>query len=83
MVLRLNLPSDTLTRWMLPEVVAALALAGPGQVVLALRRSVGLLDLGSARLHTVAEVLEVPDGQPAQRRQGLAGRPLVGLRVHG
>jgi len=61
-VLRLHLPSDTLTRWMLPDVVGALALAGPGQVALALRRSVALLDLGSARLHTIAEVLEEPDG---------------------
>jgi sugar lactone lactonase YvrE len=55
-VLRLDPATDTVTRWMLPEVVGALGLAQDGSVVVALRRSLARLDLASGCLTPAQDV---------------------------
>jgi hypothetical protein len=59
-VLRLEPASGALTRWMLPDVVGALGLAGGSRVVLALRRRLGLLDLDSGELRLLPAVQQEP-----------------------
>jgi len=59
-VLRLDPATNALTRWTLPEVVGAMGLASPGSVVLALQRTLALLDLASGRLITLCTVAREP-----------------------
>nr|QJS06399.1 gluconolactonase [Polaromonas sp.] len=59
-VLRLDPATGALTRWLLPEVVGALGLAGGGRVVLALKRRIALLDLASGELTGIATVQDEP-----------------------
>jgi len=63
-VLRLDPGTNALTRWTLPEVVGAMGLAAPGSVVLALQRTLALLELSSGRLSTLCSV----DREPAHNR---------------
>lgn len=61
-VLRLEPGSSMVTRWRLPEVVGALGLAQGGAVVLALMRSLALLDLKSGLLSPLLTIEEEPEG---------------------
>ena len=61
-VLRLFPDTGHLTRWLLPEVVGALALAQGSQVLLALRRRLALLDTETGRLTLLPEVACEPEG---------------------
>ena len=61
-VLRLDPRTGQLTSWPLPETVGALGLAHPGSVVLALQRSLALLELATGRLDTLVEVRNEPAG---------------------
>jgi len=62
--LRLDPATDTLTRWMLPEVVGAMGIAAPGSVVVGLQHRLALLQLSSGRLSTLCTV----DREPAHNR---------------
>lgn len=59
-VLRLHPATAELTTWSLPEVVGAMGLAAPGQVVLALRARIATLDLAAGHLHTLHAVAGEP-----------------------
>jgi sugar lactone lactonase YvrE len=62
-VLRLHPATGTLTRWALPEVVGALGLGGgAGSVVLALVRSLAVLNLSTADLQPLLTVESEPPG---------------------
>lgn len=61
-VLRLFPATGRLTRWLLPEVVGALALAQGNQVLLALRRRLALLDTETGKLTLLPEVACEPEG---------------------
>lgn len=63
-VLRLDPATNALTSWTLPEVVGAMGLTAPGSVVLALQRTLALLDLNSGRLSTMCTI----DREPAHNR---------------
>ena len=63
-VLRLDPAMNALTRWTLPEVVGAMGMAAPGSVVLALQRTLALLELSSGQLSTLCTV----DREPAHNR---------------
>jgi sugar lactone lactonase YvrE len=60
-VLRLDPRSALVTRWVLPEVVGAMGLAGRGRVVLALRNRLAWLDLSTGLLVTLPAVPGEPD----------------------
>ena len=59
-VQQLDPRTDKVTIWQLPEVVGAMGLAAAGSVVLALRRSLALLNLESGRLQTLLTVDDEP-----------------------
>lgn len=59
-VLRLDPRTASVTRWALPEVVGAMGLAQPGAVVVALQRSLALLDLSTGGLSHVRAVDDEP-----------------------
>ena len=63
-VFRLDPATDALTRWALPEVVGAMGITAPGSVVLAMQRSLALLELRSGRLSTLCRI----DREPAHNR---------------
>lgn len=60
-VLRLHVQSCMLTRWMLPDVVGALALANGKQLILALRHRLALLDTSTDELSLLPEIEGEPD----------------------
>ncbi|MBC7941054.1 MAG: SMP-30/gluconolactonase/LRE family protein [Chitinophagaceae bacterium] len=60
-VLRLNPGTATLTTWRLPEVVGAMGLAQPGSVLLALQRSLALLDLETGQLTRLHDATDEPE----------------------
>ena len=55
-VLCLDLDTRALIRWLLPEVVGALGLAGEGQLVLALQHHLALLDITTGMLQHFANI---------------------------
>jgi len=63
-LLRLDPATNAVTRWTLPEVVGAMGLTATGSVVLALQRTLAVVELNSGRLSTLCTI----DREPAHNR---------------
>lgn len=77
-LLRLCTKTDLLTRWVLPDVVGALALAGPETVWLALRHSLVQMNLQSGLIRELAAVeTDTPDNRLNDGKVSPTGRWFV------